>query len=234
MRNRSITKQDLITLLNEYNGKKGIRRTIFGSTRGIKDLSHFVIRQLANHAHPLTTEEENQLINLLAQRYQRIRHTKRSYRHAPTKLTNKLYTTLAHLITADDPTILALVQKYQNDYDPPSDGIKPSLFVTAAHHIIPLNKIAPHIKKTNSLSYPISETLTLRFSTTDIERLSYYPVIKNEIDNIKKIAGKRLFLFYTKPEEIRKKKQAKPEEIRKKEQVIFAEKISVFTIDELK
>jgi hypothetical protein len=210
---KAIKKIDLIQLLEKYDKEKGVFRELFGNTTGIIELKRFMNRELANKESSslLNEEEVNKLIDVLKKRYSRIIGLNRNYRNSSDKFTNKIYVDLANLISSTDPRILSLVQIYKNDYT--SNGLllnesKGEIFITEENYALTEEEIAGHIKRTESLSYPIhgkSLEKAIPLAESDLAKLKEIKSISSEIQGVEKkfsmfkkdsaISGDRLIHF---------------------------------------
>lgn len=192
----SVNNAQLLELIYEYDRDKGIGRTLFGPSEGIKELKNFINRQLVNKGkqYQLNEAEIEALITLLKNQFQKIIWSNKNYRNSPNKLTNRIYIKLANLVAGGDPKILSLVQAFKNDFtfkSLPLYKTQEDIFVTTNGYAFTTSDIKEHIKSTESFSYPLYpglrlSTYTRPLSEDDISKLKNIPALRIEIELIEK------------------------------------------------
>lgn len=185
---KTISKAELIALLNKYGAH---RRTVrfFSGSSSVKKLAHFIMHDLSHlsPAQSLSTIELNVLIEMLRQRFMK-NFGKDDYRNAPNEFANKLFRELAELIS-DDPKILALVQKYQSDYTPHGQLIcesKDRLYVTESGYVVEYSQMLAEIGNQNALVTKANRDQMTPLTKNDMNALKKDPAIAAELKRIEK------------------------------------------------
>jgi|GEM_PF-6358118 hypothetical protein len=199
---RVATSRDVLKLLTGYDEHKGKLRSASGDSGGVKELRDFYNRYLADKdgQTPLSDMEIQGLKTLLMARFARISESSRSYRSAPDKQTNIVYTNLAKLISehTHDKKILAMVQGYKNDYASHKIllfNYPGEVFHTQSGYALPLSQLIDTIRNKQTLIYNVydkngEKSVCAVLTEQDIAELCKIPEAKAAIEEYKQAADR--------------------------------------------
>lgn len=185
----SVTKGDLILLLNKYGANNRALRFFSGST-SLKKLDRFVrhdLRDLHDY-QALPNTSINWLIGLLHERFiRKLSDKQEDYRNDPNNFTNKLFRELA-LQISNSPNVLSLVQYYPSDYALFENiyiySINEKVFLTENNAIIRLQKLFEIIRQAKTPYLENIPALKAHLTQNDFRSMRTNSEINNELKKI--------------------------------------------------